>query len=348
MNKKFVLQIVIITILLLCLNIGVVANENNEDNELIKLNALVKERISNIEYKPSSIIVEDLRYSSDQKFDDVNDVSMILEKLNCIEFRRCNKGSFETPNQIRINFNDELQTIIHICHGGKVFISNKNYNRMSALPPTIAEAVMPEQINDMINQLYLFGIKGIQNCSGLYSVADVHFRYNGQYIYFNKPAIMIDDCTYVPLRELCNKFDIGVNWDDGKKRIDLTTKIESQNSSRQNSGMINSPNPDYSKRQISTLKYMDRELSLSDFAFINSSMSEKEIADKVGEPNFSKGSSGSWLVYVLSDGSELNIRKRNSADTMSVYLEMKDITLKFAFDENGSIVNDVIMTPYER
>ena len=145
--------------------------------------------------------------------------------------------------------------------------------------------------------------------------ANFNIVLHGRQEKFNLPIATINDNTYVPLRELCEKLNMNLYWDAHDKEI--------------------SPYKPNTERTAYTLK---------DFSFLTIDMSINDIMERMGEPSYWDGSGAPWAVYVLSDGSELslamyryNIETRKKSENPGVVLDINGTDVIINFNGEGTI-----------
>lgn len=143
--------------------------------------------------------------------------------------------------------------------------------------------------------------------------ADFQFTLNGTDVQFELPVVTINDRTYLPLRELCGKLGITINWIGDDNKIEMITKTDETSNG-------------------------ETHHELKDFSFLKEGMSLEEIYDIVGEPSYYTGSGIMWGVYTLDEGMRLHLHDYMSGYLKAVSLQTKDNTSVFiAFNEDGTI-----------
>lgn len=141
---------------------------------------------------------------------------------------------------------------------------------------------------------------------------------------FDLPVVTINDVTYLPLRELCEKLNMKVEWYSEEKEINI---------SKQQSQIFEGTIKPTSKPQDNDKS--KTSLTLKDFSFLKKGMTLDEIFEKVGEPSYWEGSGMMWPVYILYDGTELHIRSYKSLDN---FLQISDDAyVGIGFDDEGNI-----------
>jgi len=139
------------------------------------------------------------------------------------------------------------------------------------------------------------------------NVVDFSITLDGEDVEFDLPIVAIENRTYLPLRELCDMLGVEINWIEDERRIEMST--------------------------------LDNELTLDDFAFLNLNMEAEHIFAVVGEPSSYAGFGTMWLVYYLSDGSELHLYGLMTGTlTDVVYQPVDGQGGSLEFNEDGTII----------
>ena len=165
--------------------------------------------------------------------------------------------------------------------------------------------------------------------------ANFNIVLHGRQEKFNLPIATINDNTYVPLRELCEKLNMNLYWDAHDKEISIYKKTPLAPISTNEPQSTQNPYKPNTERTAYTLK---------DFSFLTIDMSINDIMERMGEPSYWDGSGAPWAVYVLSDGSELslamyryNVETRKKSGNPGVVLNIKGTDVIINFNSEGTI-----------
>ena len=125
---------------------------------------------------------------------------------------------------------------------------------------------------------------------------DFDISIHGRQEKFDLPITVINDNTYVPLRELCVKLKMDLDWDGYDKEIYISKKAP----------LAPTPEPQTTQNPYKT-NVERTAYSIKDFSFLTIDMSMHDIMERMGNPSYWDGSGAPWAVYVLADGSELSL-----------------------------------------
>lgn len=162
---------------------------------------------------------------------------------------------------------------------------------------------------------------------------DFDILIHGRQEKFDLPITVINDNTYVPLRELCVKLKMDLDWDGYDKVIYISKKAP----------LAPTPEPQTTQNPYKTNVELTA-YSIKDFSFLTIDMSMHDIMERMGNPSYWEGSGAPWAVYVLADGSELSlamyrydIEERKNLKNPGVILNVNGTNIKITFDSEGMI-----------
>ena len=162
---------------------------------------------------------------------------------------------------------------------------------------------------------------------------DFDISIHGRQEKFDLPITVINDNTYVPLRALCVKLKMDLDWDGYDKVIYISKKAP----------LAPTPEPQTTQNPYKT-NVERTAYSIKDFSFLTIDMSIHDIMEKMGEPSYWDGVGAPWAVYVLADGSELSlamyrydIEERKNLKNPGVILNVNGTNIKITFDSEGMI-----------
>ena len=107
--------------------------------------------------------------------------------------------------------------------------------------------------------------------------ANFNIVLHGRQEKFNLPIATINDNTYVPLRELCEKLNMNLYWDAHDKEIGIYKKTPLAPISTNEPQSTQNPYKPNTERTAYTLK---------DFSFLTIDMSINDIMERMGEPSY--------------------------------------------------------------
>ena len=117
---------------------------------------------------------------------------------------------------------------------------------------------------------------------------------NKKVLSFDLPVITVNNWTYLPLREFCEKANMDITWDEENKKIFMNTNND-------DSSLPDENDNDYSQLTV------DSDLTLEDFEFMRLNMDMNEIYEVLGEPHGVSGFGRQFDVYFLENGDTVHL-----------------------------------------
>ncbi len=121
------------------------------------------------------------------------------------------------------------------------------------------------------------------------------------------PVMSIDNRTYVPLREWCEKINCEVVWNEQEEKVEIFSKNPEND-------IIANVNPEGKRR------------SIEHFYFLEKDMDMKEIYKRVGNPHYWRLAYIMMPVYYIDDTTTLILHQDAYSKLYRVQLQFKDGT----------------------
>lgn len=138
--------------------------------------------------------------------------------VDSVEFETADASVKKASNSvIIIDFSDSRLTRARIFDNGACYVASSQPSVQSSVSPPVAAAVNPAELDALMDKLL-----GVNPDLSEYYAEGTSLSFNGKYIYLEKPMYIIDGSIYAPLRNIFEKNNFSVAYNELNRAAEVT------------------------------------------------------------------------------------------------------------------------------